>query len=135
MRTLLAAVVMVIMCMGLALVADSGEAQSPNAPNRRSKFDFSDSEIQHLKQQYLSLAEKRVARMDGPDLQKAVAEMRRSYLIAELANLANESEGDRLAEMRAGIAATVLSVGSTKELETLLRTMAKELEAMKLTTP
>ncbi len=135
MRTLLAAVVMVIICMSLAIVVDSGEAQPPAAPNRRSKYDFNDSEIQHLKQQYLSLAEKRVATMDGPDLQEAVAEMRRSYLIAELANLAKESESDRLAEMRAYIAATVLSVKSTEELETLMRTMAKDLEAVKHTKP
>ncbi len=72
------------------------------------------------------MAKKRTELMDGPELQKGIAEMRRQWLIAELAAFSSESHDD-FDDLRAKIAVGVLRAKDQNELASLTSTLATEL--------
>jgi hypothetical protein len=98
----------------------------PSESNERPDFHFHEGERQSLRHQYLSLAEKRAESMTRPELQRGIAELRRQYLISELAILANNSPDD-FNKLQSKVAAAVLKAKDQKELETMIQSLATEL--------
>lgn len=88
-------------------------------------YSPSHDELQSLRRLYTDLAGKRAERMDGPELKQGIVDMRRHSLIAELTELANNSDG--FDAMRAEVAAEALRAKDRLELEKLSRDLAKEL--------
>jgi ribosomal protein S10 len=89
---------------------------------------YSHDEVQAFKQEFITLAQRSAERMNGPELKQGIAEMRRQFIISELQLLADEPQV-RFHGMRAEIAAVVLKSSSQTELESVIRSLAKELEA------
>src|SRR5687768_4542129 len=68
----------------LALPASTPYGAPAYRPN-----EYSHDEIQSLKQQFITLAQKSAERMDAPELKQSIAEMRRLNVISELKLLAD----------------------------------------------
>jgi hypothetical protein len=91
----------------------------------------SNNEIHALRQQFMSLTNERVERMDGAELKKAIAEMRIEQMAVSLMKLAEEPADDPFAASKAKLAAKILGAKNQEEVEEIIRTRMHEIARAK----
>lgn len=138
-------VLTVVVSAAIGLVSSDGAEPAPPpslphavpspavAPSPATGWAYGAPENSHdhvasLRREYVAMATKHADRMDGPQLQQGIAEMRRQWLIAELTDLAGQSD-----DVRAGVAAMALKAKDQTELKKLLRSIVEEMDAEKPT--